>query len=90
MVTRVFQRALLNAEHDAKTKAVPKNQTQTQTHNFQLCYFSAQGGGKNKVKVGDDWWMLPDNGGQDCTHFAYTPFLYEPMWDQIANVMVGA
>ena len=33
--------------------------------------------------------LLPNLGGQDCTHFSYTPFLYEPMWDEIAEAMAA-
>jgi hypothetical protein len=31
--------------------------------------------------------LLPGGGGQDCTHFSYTPFLYEPTWDEIYGAM---
>ena len=31
--------------------------------------------------------QLPGGGGQDCTHFSYTPFLYEPTWDEIYSAM---
>lgn len=34
-----------------------------------------------------DCTLLPDKGGQDCTHFVYTPFLYEPLWDEVANAL---
>lgn len=26
-------------------------------------------------------------GGQDCTHYIYTPFLYEPLWDELARAI---
>jgi hypothetical protein len=26
-------------------------------------------------------------GGQDCTHYAYSPFLYEPFWDELVRVL---
>ena len=28
-------------------------------------------------------------GGQDCTHYAYTPLLYEPVWREILDAVLG-
>jgi hypothetical protein len=37
-----------------------------------------------------DCTLLPDKGGQDCTHFVYTPFFYEPLWDEVASAISKA
>lgn len=74
------------------TLAIPRTlpaplHTHTHTHTEDQRNISTVAGESVGCEHSGGCRVLPKIGGQDCTHFVYSPFLYEPLWDEIAAAL---